>query len=220
MGTILVTTCLDDAATILQDEGYARFSEDELLAWFNAAVRDIVALKPDANTETEAVQLQAGTLQALPAEAIVLIDVPRNMGADGETPGRIINEGNRGLLDAQHPSWQTDTASATVLVYMYDPRRPKEFSVYPPQPAANQGYVDMVTSKMPATAVLTEETRDTETIPLDDVYANAIVHATVVRALLKDPEYAAVASKHLELTQVLLGTKEEVESINEPHGGR
>ena len=58
----------------------------------DAAQREIVTFKPAANAVIGSVLLTPGsTRHALPAGTVALIDVPRNLGAAGTTPGRAIS---------------------------------------------------------------------------------------------------------------------------------
>ena len=91
----------------------------------------------------------------------------------------------REILDAQVPNWHIATAAAEAKHYVYSLLDPKNFYVYPPQPAANQGYVEMVYGAAPADATLNGP------ITLDDIYQNVLVDYILYRAYSKDTEYAA-----------------------------
>lgn len=150
MSTIAGQEILSRAAIILQDTTNVRWPYDELLRWLHDGQRDIVLLKPDAHTKSEAMVLAISeTKQNLPTGGIQLLDVVRNMGTGGSTPGRAVTRTERYILDAQRPNWNTETGSATVKHYMFDERNPKVFYVYPPQPAASPGYVEVVYSASP-----------------------------------------------------------------------
>jgi hypothetical protein len=158
---------------------------DELLGWLNDGQREVVILKPNSHVKNLAVRMTAGTKQSLPADGVQLIDVVRNMGTDGNTPGRAIRIVMREILDAQVPNWHIATAAAEAKHYVYSLLDPKNFYVYPPQPSANQGYVEMVYGAAPADATLNGP------ITLDDIYQNVLVDYILYRAYSKDTEYAA-----------------------------
>jgi len=126
---------------ILLDSSGDRWLDTELLGYLNMAIKQTIILKPDASTKTEAVQLVSGTRQSLPATGYQLIDVIRNMGADGNTPGRIVRLLRRQTLDNSDPDWHT-TENAVVQHYTYDEREPRNFYVYPGQPAT-PSYVEL-----------------------------------------------------------------------------
>lgn len=75
MPTILASSIITKAATLLQDPTNVRWPADELLGWLNDGQREIVLQKPDAYSINEAVKLAAGTKQALPAAGIRLLAV-------------------------------------------------------------------------------------------------------------------------------------------------
>lgn len=212
MPTITAQKTIDKAEIILQDETNGRFEETELLGWFNDGERAIVALKPDAYIVEAAVKLVAGIVQSIPSTGISLIGVSRNMGiVDGTTPGNIIRLIDRRILDAQRPSWPTDTAAATVKFYMFDDRKPRKFEVYPPQPSSGMGYVMEAYVDTPADIAIGA------TMLLDDIYAIPLQHYIVATALSKDPRYAAVSEKHMNLFLAGLGAKEDAENVNDPN---
>ena len=142
MGTITSLSVIVKAQKVLQDATGIRWDNAELLGWLNSAQREIVLYKPNANATGKAVKLAAGTRQALPTDGVQLIDVVRNMGTSGTTPGRAVRQIERETLDAVNPDWHASSASATAKHFIYNILDPKAFYVYPPQPATNQGYVE------------------------------------------------------------------------------
>lgn len=186
MGTIIARTVIEKAQIILQDTTGVRWPSDtELLGWLNDGQREVMVFKPNANVKNVAVKLTTGTKQSLPADGVQLIDVVRNMGTDGTTPGRAIRIVMREILDAQVPDWHTSTPNATTKHYTYSVLDPKNFYVYPPQPASNQGYSEMVYGAVPTDATINGA------ISIDDIYQNALIDYILYRAYSKDTEYAA-----------------------------
>lgn len=178
-----------------------RWSDAELLRWLSDAQRAVVTLVPEANPVVESVQLEVGKYrQNLPAGGLRLLDIPRNMGANGTTPGSVIRLIGRNVLDAQDPSWTT-TAGSAIEHYLYDFKTPRQFLVYPyPQSTL---YVEAVFSKSP-----TELTATTDTFGLDDTYLNSAMDYTMFRAYAKDmdsPTSAAKAKSYFDLFQSGLG---------------
>jgi len=150
MSTISGQEILSRAAIILQDSTNIRWPFDELLRWLHDGQREVVLRKPDAYTKSEPLQLTVSeTKQSIPAAGIQLLDVVRNLGTTGTTPGRAITRTERYILDAQRPNWNTETGSSVVKHYMFDERNPKIFYVYPPQPATSPGYIEIVYSASP-----------------------------------------------------------------------
>ena len=120
----------------------------------------------------------------MPADGIQLIDVPRNLGVNGNTPGRVIRIAMREVLDAQAPDWHTLPPSAVTKHYMYSPLDPKHFYVYPP--ATGTASVEIIYSATPAKLA-----QLANTISIDDIYANVLVDYILYRAYSKDSEYVA-----------------------------
>lgn len=189
MPTITGSSILNNAEIVLQDTANARWSRSELLAWLNDGQRAAVALKPELSTATAPLQLAAGvTKQAIPSGALRLLNVTRNMGAAGTTPGAAIRVVDRASLDAFVPTWHAD-ANAVGLIqhFIPDAGDPRTFYVYPKAPAT-AWYVELVTSVPPT------DTNDSGgVIGIDDTYAPALLSYVLYRAYAKDAEAAASA---------------------------
>lgn len=185
MSTITAQSVVDKVQVILQDTTGVRWPDSELLDWLNDGQREIVLYKPNAFIKNLAVRMAGGTKQSLPADGVQLIDVVRNMGTNGNTPGRAVRITMREVLDSQLPDWHSETPSSVVKHYVYSLLDPKNFYVYPPQPAAGQGYVELVYGASPTDTTLGG------TITLDDIYQNVLVDYILYRAYSKDTEYAA-----------------------------
>jgi len=195
---ITVNQVLGRVSQVLQDTDNVRWPiaasgnvPAELVNWLNDGCREVVLYKPDANSIDENMALVAGTKQMLPADAIRLLDVPRNMGTGGSTVGRAIKKLPRKVLDDQNPNWHTMTPSASIIHYMVDENSPKDlaankltFYVYPP--ASVPTYVEIIYSKIPATAVAGDAA-----LPVNEIYTNAVINYILFRALSKDAEYTA-----------------------------
>ena len=185
MATVTVNSVIAKAQTILQDTTGIRWPDAELLGWLNDGQREIVLYKPNAFVKNTPIKLVGGTKQTLPADGVQLVDVVRNMGLNGSTPGRAIRITMREILDSQVPNWHLATASSEVKHYMYTMLDPKTFYVYPPQPDTNQGYAELIYGAAPTEASLGG------TITLDDIYQTILVDYILYRAYSKDTEYAA-----------------------------
>ena len=213
MATKLVSDIVTRASTILQDTTNVRWPTDELVKWVNDAQLEIVKLVPDAYTKSESVQLVPGTKQSLPASGIRLIEVVRNMGGAGSTPGRAVRKVPRMVLDTQHPDWHSES-DAVVKHYIFDTRDPKRFYVYPGQPSP-ANYVELVYSAAPPAVAISD------VISIDDVYANSILHCVLYFAYLKDADYAANDQRAANAWQVFLNTlqgKTAADETIEPSG--
>jgi len=211
MGTIVSSSLISKAQTLLQDTAGTRWTSTELLGWLNDGQREIVLLKPDANTSSSTHALTAGTKQALPNAGITLVDVTRNVTGTGAATGTTIKHISRKQMDAQIPTWHSSATGATVKYFMFDPRNPKEFYVYPPSAGAN--HIELVYSAAPATISVA-----TAVIGLDDIYANALVDYMLYRAFSKDADFAANTQRAISAYGVFaqaLGLKETAEAAAE-----
>ncbi len=98
--TIQAATVLDSAATTLLDVAHRTWSADELLDYLNEAMRATAAARPtDFYVVEDSITLAVGVIQNVPADGIVLIDIPRNTG------GRIVTQVDKGLLDESDRYW-------------------------------------------------------------------------------------------------------------------
>jgi hypothetical protein len=211
MATITAQSILNRAATILQDTTNTRWPEDELLDWLNDGQREVVLAKPDAAAKVESVELVEGTQQAIPADGLSLLDVIRNVAADG-SPGRAVKVTQRQQLDDTLPDWHAQAQGASVQLFVFDERNPKGFWVYPPSDGS--GKVDVLYSAAPADVTLAE------TLSVDDVYANALLDYVLYRAYMKDADYAANdqrATAQYQRFMRALGVRDNTESKNNPY---
>ena len=214
MRTITAQEIINKVQIVLQDTTGIRWPDTtELLGWLNDGQREVLVFKPNANVVNTSIQLASGTKQSLPADGIQLIDVPRNMGSDGATPGKAIRIAMREILDAQSPDWHTETPSATTKHYMYTPLDPKHFYVYPPSNGAGQ--VELIYAAVPAKVATIANM-----ISLDDIYSNVLVDYILYRAYSKDSDYAAnpqrAAASQAAYTAALTG-KAQAEVIVNPN---
>lgn len=216
MAVLTAQNLIDRVNDTLQDTNNVRWPAAELLRYLNDAQREIVLLKPEASVTTQAVQLTANeTKQTLPASGVRLLDVTRNMGATGAAPGTSVRLIAREVLDTQLPTWHSDSGQTAVKHFMFDPRNPKVFYVWPRVHASTQVWVELVFSSSP-----TDVAAVGNTITLDDIYANAIIDFMLYRAYSKDAEYASnaqYAKQHYESFLMSLGLKTKVDDSANPN---
>jgi hypothetical protein len=112
-----------------QDTTSIRWPVGEWVRYLNDGQREIMLHRPDAFNKSAVIDCVAGTKQALPADGAKLIDVQRNSTV---TSKRAIRICSREILDAQMPNWHNIAGAAEIVHFMYDPREPKAFWVYPP----------------------------------------------------------------------------------------
>lgn len=202
------TTIMAKASAELLDVAMVRWTQADLLGYLNDGMGEIVRIKPDANTVNAASGLLvAGTKQALPAGGIVLMDVVRNLGGNGTTPGRAVTPVEMGRMDADFPDWHTHAAGAVARHFLHNKRDPKTYYVYPPQPSSGQGQVELVYSATPAKVLLAAVGNP---IPLDEIYEMPLHYYLMFRAYSKNTKDAdaAKAGGYYKLFVTALGQKE------------
>lgn len=179
-------------ATLLNDTLSVRWTATELVAWMNDAALAIVTNTPDATATTMDVTLDVGTRQQLGDLAEMatlnpyqLLEVVRNTAVTSSLG--VVRQVTRTILDSQSPNWPTATPSISIQHFVYDPRSPDTFYVYPPASAGAK--VEILVSLIPdpvATPVGTLWSDITGTVDIFDVYLPAMVDYVCYRALMKD----------------------------------
>ncbi|AAQ54991.1 virion-associated phage protein [Burkholderia phage Bcep22] len=155
---IAATDLIARAGNVLQDEDHIRWEVPELIEWINDAARETIVRRPAARSVAAVLELAAGTRQAIPERGVELLDVVRNMGADGVTPGRIVRRVDRQLLDDQNPDWHAARAKNVVKHFTFDERAPRIFYVYPPAVAGTK--VETLHSELPPAIAASGDTLD------------------------------------------------------------
>jgi hypothetical protein len=173
----------------LQDTTSIRWPVAELVRYLNDGQREIIVHRPDAMVTNASVSLASGTKQSLPANGAKLIDVVRNSAGNR----RAIRMCAREILDAQSPGWHNLSGVTEIVHFMFDPRDPKVFYVYPPA-ATSGASVDLVYSALPTDiaepAAGTDFAAVTGNISVPDIYSNALQDYVLYRAYTKDSQYA------------------------------
>lgn len=193
--TIAAQSIIRRAVETLQDTTSVRWPVSELVRYLNDGQREVVLYRPDSMVTNATLTCAAGTKQSLPANGAKLIEVIRNAAATSAKKSvRMIN---REILDAQTPGWHNIAGSVDILHFMYDPRDPKTFYVYPP--ATTSAQLDIVYAAYPTDIVEPADgalyTAVTGNISLPDIYGNAILDYILYRAYMKDSEYAGNAQR-------------------------
>ena len=212
--TIVASALINRIAAQLVDINNVRWSRKSLLDWLSVGQRMIVVIAPSATNTIESVKLVAGSRQSIPAGGWMLLDILRNMGTGGATPGRAIRLVSRKLMDNFNPDWHSSTASDITYNYTFDPQDQTSFFVSPPSKGSN--YIEINYSALPP--ALTDESQN---IFVPDAYEEALTHYVMFRALSKNAEFAGgpEASKYLDLFNAAMGAKVSAEQANNPNLG-
>lgn len=213
--TIQASTIISRVRTQLIDADGTRWSDTELLQWLSDAARAVSAFVPVATSTTIAMAMVAGTKQALPSDANMLLSVMRNLSGNDlttATPGRATRIVGRDLLDAQNPNWHTVSATSIVQNYVFELQQPNNFYVYPPN--NGHGFAEVVYSVVPA-----EITSLTQNVTIQPIYQTALFDYVMFRAHQKDSDYAAgaqVAQMYLQLFLSAMGQGSQGQTTSNP----
>jgi len=219
---------IGEVAADLFDTGYDRWDEDYHLSSLNSAERQLVFLKPTSYVITAVYRLVAGPAQSLPdgsgsylsptgvthPAAIELVGITRNMGTDGLVAGASIHPVDPKDMDELCPGWRAVTAVATVQNYMFNKDDRTVFDVYPKQPSASMGWIEVVYSAVPPEIASVGGSYDVD-INLPDEYTEPLKQYMKYRAYDMDAgvsEYSADrALAHLNHFLTQIGRKDLVE---------
>lgn len=166
---------IDEVSGQLNDTSFITWTESMIIKYINSAQKMITSIRPDASSITATMLLVVGTKQTMPTAALRLLEITRNMGSDGLTPGRSINACSHDALRLFNSSWHTATAVAAVKNFAYNEKTPDTFYVDPPSDGT--GYVEMAYSVIP-----TVVTANGDTLDLKDIYKNHIVQWCMFKA--------------------------------------
>lgn len=200
-----VSDVISRARSILNDAdatGY-RWTDQELIDAINDAQGLIAIHRPDCFPVNEVLTLAAGSKQSIPSGGYRLLDVIRNIGSDGTTPGRAIRPTDRDTLDAYDPYWHTNSKKSEIKNSVYDERNPSSFWVNPPALAGTK--VEILFAKRP-TAV----TAANNDLTIADAYFEGILLFVLFRAYAKESDFggnAQLAASYLSLFASLMGIK-------------
>lgn len=191
---MLASQLIAAAATELNDDDLITWTQDDHIEFINSAQRQVAVERPDASQTSESIALVAGTKQTIPAGYRRLLDITRNMGADGLTPGKPIIGVDRASLDLANQYWHSATGKTSVQNYTYDEKTPEIFYVSPPVKAGEVVQIEAVFSTVPA-----EVTDPADELAINDIYYNAILDWMLYRAFSVEVDSAnsgAMAARH------------------------
>lgn len=212
--TVSAQTILTRVRSQLIDElATKRWSDAELLRWLSDAERTLVAMDPSLGDVTGPLLLAVGSKQTLPVGAFMLLDINRNMGLDGDSPGRVVTVVSRENLDRVDPNWHHSLRSEETQHYIYDPKTPRTFYVYPPSTGTN--YLDISRAHTPP-----EITTLDQNITIPDLYQTAMFDYVMFRAHQKDSDYAAGEGKaavYLNLFQLFMQGHTQAQTDESPN---
>lgn len=183
---MLASDVLDKAEILLLDESNDRWTEAELLGWLTDGLRALANLRPYSVASKTVETLVTGSRQAVPTGSFLLLDILRNMGADGATPGKPIRRVDSGIQRAFGSTWHSADDGAAVANFTYDPDlEPLVYHVVPRIPSTPVITVEMIHAVTPSDVAATSST-----LPVNEEYEQGLVDYVLYRAFSKDSEFA------------------------------
>jgi hypothetical protein len=222
MATVKVVDLISRAQVLLKDTTAVRWTAVELQLWLNDAYRELVNVRPDVNAQVGIHSCSAGFRQTITStfpRAERVLEITYNTAVTSNK--KAIRVTDRRSMDEQLPNWLNDIASVNAERYMFDPKLPKQFLVYPP--ATVDSRIEVVYSEVPLPHTLTEpqltNPSTTTVINVDDGYANALLDYMLYRAYTKDSEQTGNATRamaHYQAMLASLGAKTQSDQSAQP----
>ncbi len=214
---MLARPIVTQVAGELNDPTFVTWSEDDHISFINSARRQVILMRPDAYSVVESIQLTAGSSKhSLPAGRLRLLDVIRNMGSDGNTPGRAIRMIDRGSQDLYNRNWhKSDKAKTVIREVVYNDKYPRTFYTDPPAHATTNVYIEAAMSALPADI----EDLDTDDILIPEIYEQPIRQYMLHLAFGVEVESRASMAKSRAFLQDFynsLGIKTKVDQMFTP----
>ncbi|WP_336939388.1 DUF6682 family protein [Acinetobacter modestus] len=202
----------DARLTQLGDSEGTTWGISTMIVAYNQAKNMLLAMRPDAFTKIEEIVLTTGSRQYLPEDGLRLFNVVRNINQNG-TIGRAIRLVSMAALDSCNPDWHVTTGTV-IHEFMFDPRSPKHFYVYPSP--ANVGDVGMKVeieySAMPPDII---ESNLDEFLPFDSIYDQPLIELMLYKLLSGDNEAGRNNSVHMQAAMGLLNIQSESANAND-----
>ena len=154
-----------------------QFLHTELQDWidfYHQAQRQLVKSRPDSHYKHASWQLTANMARHdAPTEAIAMIEITRNMGADGSTPGAPIVEVPRDDIESMISTWFSETGATEIELFSLDAKMPRTIWTYPRVHASTDVYVEGVYSYAFDDDITTGN-YETQDIDAEDQFINAL----------------------------------------------
>jgi len=191
MATITVKNLLDIVVGLIQDTAEAESDKQwpmtELVRLYNIAVLDIVIADKRAKMVTESVKFATGSKQSIPAKSIAFVELIRNMGTDGVTPGQSITPTSMTALSAFNRDWSNDTAQTEIYNVIADPNDPRAYYIYPPSDGT--GYGLLQSSKVPDKIVYDDDGNwESAFVDITDEFVNPLLTKIMELVYKKDSD--------------------------------
>lgn len=179
---LAISDIVSTAAGLLEDPDFETWSASELCTYANEGIATLVRRVPSSYATVEVIDLQPGYKQTIPATGFAFIGVNAAFDADGN-PISAVTRFDRATMNAVNPGWVAETPG-DMRQWGDDPRTPRVFYSYPPQPAV-PGKAEIEYSLTPQDLPLDGE------IEIDDIWRAAVLDFVLHRAYAKESSYAS-----------------------------
>jgi len=181
---VIPNDLIDDVQRHLRDTTGATWSDVECSEYMNNSFYILIGVRPFAFSLIASVQLAANsTRQAIPTGDYMLLDMPRNMGADGATEGKIITSVERWQLDMFNQHYHKGLGKTFIEHYAYDPKKSlTEFYVFPRTHVSTAVFVEMNTASHPIKVTAANQAAATVTITSTGLVATVVHTAHALSA--------------------------------------
>jgi hypothetical protein len=188
--SVPLSTLIASARDTLLDASATVFTDAQLIVYANEGIAATCTIKPEVYIETLAYPLDAGMSQLITDPNISgLLEVLYNVG-DG-SPITLVD---KKLMQIADPTWNANTAVANVKHYMYEPRTPLAFQVWPP--AIEGSEILLKVTRRPSTL-----NSSSDTIPLPEAWYPAILFFMLARAFMKQTKKQDTAKAAMYYSQ-------------------
>lgn len=210
---ITAQSVLDRVQKLLYDQAGVRWPNEEVLDWIADGQILVIQHVPESASRTVSLNLRVGTSQELEAQYSRLLDIIRNQGEDGATPGPAITIAERLSLDAIRPNWHEEEGDV-VYHFVYEPDQNKRnFWVYP-GPDAPLKVQAMVSPQPPATLQASTE------LLLKETYINPLVDWAMFRSLSKQADFGSAGPRgqaHAQAFAAAIGMEMTTKGLVDPN---
>jgi len=200
----------------LNDDDKVTWDDADMLRYINAAQLQVVLVRPDANSVIENVTLTPGnTRHSLASGQLRLLDVIRNMGADGLTPGRPIRMVDRASHDLFNRNWHSAVGKTVIREVMYNEKVPAYFYTDPAAHAITAVTIEVAASKAPTDVADV----DAGVLGIADIYQQPVRQYMLHMAFAKEVESRTSVARsrgYLQDFYNSLGIKTKVDAMYSP----
>lgn len=200
----------DARLTQLGDSDGVTWTNSSMVVAFNQAKNMLLGMRPDAFIKVEEFLLKKGTRQFLPSDGLRLLSVVRNVSNNGL--GRAIRLVSMSDLDSMNPDWHSITG-VLIHEYMFDPRNPKQFYVYPSPAVDDSIMVELEYSAMPPDIT---DNDLANLLPFDSIYDQPLIELMLYKLLSGDNEQGRNNTVHMQAAIGMLGLQDTTSKNNDP----